>query len=137
MSHNYWTSFLSYDFLLFDFFHFKELLQPLLIPRSCVQWGNTGEKGLPLPTVTLIFSKILLGTCYVYREFIFMNIVTYHPLLFLGIGYSGASFGTLILPVVYAVLIEEYTVRGALLFAGQYFKQLLAEVFGVIFDVIA
>ena len=44
----------------------------------------------------------------------------YHPLLSPGIAYSGASFGTLILPVAYAVLIEEYTVRGALLFAGEF-----------------
>ena len=35
-----------------------------------------------------------------------------------GIGYSGTSLGTLVLPLVYTLLIEEYTVRGTLLLAG-------------------
>ena len=42
-------------FALFYYLWFKELLQPLLIPRSCVQWGNTGTKGLLSPTVALSF----------------------------------------------------------------------------------
>ena len=37
-----------------------------------------------------------------------------------GVAFSGTSIGTLIFPLIYTALIKEYTVRGALLFAGMY-----------------
>ena len=92
-------------------------------PLLCVM-GQYWNKRAALASGIIAYVVYVFQVSCVFHALLFSSIMTGEANKIIsnteiaGITYSGASVGTLLLPVIYTLLIEEYTVRGALLFAG-------------------